>query len=139
MIEGVDHQALLKFLAGLVGDDAEDVAQETYLQALTAPTPWRPNGPASKQTWVFTIAKRQAVTWLRRRGRRQVAEARSRLTPMAAVPVEWDLMHDELGNEDQALLDAKLLQGTATAAAKSLGLSRDQYRYRFARLGRRLG
>jgi len=136
VIEGVDHQALLKFLAGWVGDDAEDVAQETYLQVLSAP--FSPGGPASKQTWVFTIAKRQAVTWLRRRGRRQIAEGRSRMAPMAAVPVEWELMHDELSADDQALMDAKLQQGTATAAAKSLGLSRDQYRYRFARLGRRM-
>ena len=46
----------------------EDLAQETFLRALRALPRFVPNGPARVSTWLLTIATRQALTELRRRG-----------------------------------------------------------------------
>lgn len=135
---GIDHAALVKFLAALVGDDAEDVAQEVYLKILTS-APHEGRRGATRQTWACSIAKNEAATWLRRRGRRVLAEAAADLRPMADVPLEWGAMRDALDPEDQALVAAKLTHGTITAAARACGLTRNAFRYRFARLRRRMG
>jgi RNA polymerase sigma-70 factor (ECF subfamily) len=49
----------------------EDLAQETFLRALRALPRFVPGGPARVSTWLLTIATRQALTELRRRGPEQ--------------------------------------------------------------------
>jgi len=51
--------------------DAEDLAQDCYLRALRA---WGQfDGRASRQAWLFGIARRTRVDWFRRRKREGVA------------------------------------------------------------------
>ena len=67
MIHGVNHDHLVAFLSTLVGpDDAEDVAQETYVAALDASKPYDPDSPARPSTWVYSIAKNWPREWRRR-------------------------------------------------------------------------
>lgn len=62
--------ALLSRVLGPSGRTAlvEDLAQETFLRALRALPRFSPGGPARVSTWLLTIATRQALTELRRRG-----------------------------------------------------------------------
>lgn len=138
MIHGVTHDALVSFLARLVGEaDAEDVAAETYLAALTARTAFDPTATASVTTWVYGIAKRQAANWVRKRDRRHVAE-RHGPAPQAPPPADWALVLDALDPEDQAIIEAKLAEGTTAGAARRIGLTRGQMRYRWRRALRRM-
>lgn len=68
MLPDLDHSGLIAFVRPLVGDDAEDVVQATYVKILETTAPHE--GRSSKQTWACTIARRIAIDWLRERGRR---------------------------------------------------------------------
>jgi DNA-directed RNA polymerase specialized sigma24 family protein len=138
VIHGVDHEALLAFLTGLVGaDDAEDVASETYLAALSTKRPYTEGSAASAQTWVYGVAKIQARKWRQRLARRVTAEAAGP-TPTTPTTPDWGVLLEELGVEDRALVETRLALGTVAATARALRLTRGQVRYRWGRLLRRV-
>jgi RNA polymerase sigma-70 factor (ECF subfamily) len=63
---------LLRYLRGLVGDDAEDLASETWLQIARDIRSFRDEG-AGFRGWAATIARHRALDHLRRNQRRPVA------------------------------------------------------------------
>jgi RNA polymerase sigma-70 factor, ECF subfamily len=66
--------ALLRYLRVIVGDAAEDVASETWLQTARALRGFT-GTPAGFRVWLFTIARNRAIDE-RRRVRRRPEEAR---------------------------------------------------------------
>lgn len=68
---------LLRYLRALVGDDAEDVASEAWLQVVRDLGTFR-GGSDDFRAWSATIARHRALDHLRARARR----------PQAALPVE---------------------------------------------------
>jgi len=69
--------ALLRYLRGLIGDDSEDVASETWLQ-VCRDLPTFTGDYANFRAWTVTIARHRAMDHVRRMRRR----------PSVAVPVE---------------------------------------------------
>ncbi len=69
---------LLRYLGALVGDDAEDVASEAWLQVARDLQNFHGDYDGFRG-WVATIARHRAIDHLRRRGRRP---------PITPVPVE---------------------------------------------------
>ncbi|SNT64657.1 RNA polymerase sigma-70 factor, ECF subfamily [Asanoa hainanensis] len=69
--------ALLRYLRGLIGEDAEDVASETWLQ-VCRDLPRFSGDYANFRAWTATIARHRAMDHVRRLRRR----------PSLAVPVE---------------------------------------------------
>lgn len=63
------HPALVRYLRVVVGEDAEDVASETWLQASRDLHRFTGGGPAFR-AWLFRIARNRAVDQRRRAGRR---------------------------------------------------------------------
>lgn len=63
---------LLRYLRGLVGEDAEDLASETWLQIARDLRTFRDEG-AGFRGWAATIARHRALDHLRRAQRRPVA------------------------------------------------------------------
>ncbi|MFF3210181.1 RNA polymerase sigma factor [Streptomyces sp. NPDC002886] len=103
---------LLRYLTVLVGEDAEDVASETWLQIS------RDLGSFSGdfdgfRGWVSTIGRNRAMDLLRRRRRR----------PAVSVPVEY--LHDRAALEDTEGA-ALATMGTGAALALISLLPRDQ-------------
>ncbi|NEY36438.1 sigma-70 family RNA polymerase sigma factor [Streptomyces sp. PRKS01-65] len=102
---------LLGYLRGLVGDDAEDVASEAWLEIARDLGRFRGDG-AGFRGWTATIARHRALDHLRRR----------RVRPRPAV-LEQDLdLPAPHSTHDQAL------ESLSTEAALALvrGLPRDQ-------------
>ena len=67
------QQALRTFLRGIVGpDEAEDIAQETFLAVWTQAKAFR--GQSSVRSWLFAIAWRKAKGAQRTRYRRQARD-----------------------------------------------------------------
>ena len=60
---------LLRYLHLLVGDDAQDVASETWLQVSRDLKRFR-GGADDLRGWVVRIGRHRALDWLRARGRR---------------------------------------------------------------------
>ena len=81
--EFVDKYKEMVFLCcrtlGLIGDEAEDVASETFLAAYKAITRYR--GQAELSTWLWSIAYRQGVNYLRknRKDKQLLAELNGQL------------------------------------------------------------
>ncbi|MEU6989785.1 RNA polymerase sigma factor [Streptomyces sp. NPDC046465] len=63
------HPGILRFLRGLVRDDAEDVASEAWLQIVRDLDRFRGNG-ADFRRWAATVARHRAIDHLRRLGSR---------------------------------------------------------------------
>ncbi|MFF1379899.1 RNA polymerase sigma factor [Streptomyces sp. NPDC058308] len=63
------HPGILRFLRGLVRDDAEDVASEAWLQIIRDLDRFRGNG-ADFRRWAATVARHRAIDHLRRLGSR---------------------------------------------------------------------
>ncbi|MCC5476659.1 sigma-70 family RNA polymerase sigma factor [Streptomyces sp. JA03] len=103
---------LLGYLRGLVGEDAEDVASEAWLEIARDLSRFRGDG-AGFRGWTATIARHRALDHLRRR----------RVRPQAA-PLEHDALElpGRLDTQDQAL------ESLSTARALELvrTLPRDQ-------------
>jgi RNA polymerase sigma-70 factor, ECF subfamily len=95
---------LLRYLRGLVGADAEDLASETWLQVARDIRSFRDEGVGFRG-WAVTIARHRAMDHLRRNRRRPVADVPMEV--LAALPTEWD-------TED------KLLRSESTNAAIAL-------------------
>ena len=84
---------LLRYLRGLVGEDAEDIASETWLQIARDMRSFRDEG-AGFRGWAATIGRHRALDHLRRGQRR----------PIADVPVEaLAEVTDGLSAADQVL------------------------------------
>lgn len=103
---------LLRYLRGIVGDDAEDVASESWLQIARDMRSFQGDFD-SFRGWAATIARHRALDHLRNRQRR----------PAVAVPAEH--FADRGGSEDteQRAIDAV---SAAAAIAMIASLPRDQ-------------
>jgi RNA polymerase sigma-70 factor (ECF subfamily) len=103
---------LLRYLRVLVGDDAEDVASETWLQIARDLATFGGDGEKFRG-WAATVARHRALDHLRARRRR----------PVADVPV--DALESLAGGHDTAAL---ALEAVSTEAAIALiaTLPRDQ-------------
>ena len=72
------ESAVKTLLSRMLGPDralVEDVTQETFLRVLRALPGFSSGGRARLITWIVTIATRQAIDHLRKRGRQMVAGA----------------------------------------------------------------
>jgi RNA polymerase sigma-70 factor (ECF subfamily) len=83
--------ALLRYLRVIVGDTAEDVASETWLQTAKALRDFS-GTPAGFRVWLFTIARNRAIDE-RRRVRRRPEE------PRDLVERELPSAHPDVANE----------------------------------------
>jgi RNA polymerase sigma-70 factor (ECF subfamily) len=103
---------LLRYLRGLVGDDAEDVASEVWLQIARDIRAFREEG-AGFRAWAVTIARHRALDHLRRLRRR----------PASVLPAEILVdLPDGQDTADQAITAA----ATKAAVALIATLPRDQ-------------
>ncbi|MEU4624657.1 RNA polymerase sigma factor [Actinoplanes sp. NPDC023801] len=85
------HPAVLRYLRVVVGDLAEDVASETWLQVARGLRRFS-GGPGEFRGWLFRVARHRGVDHLRRAGRRRedsagTIEARGH-APDAALQTE---------------------------------------------------
>jgi RNA polymerase sigma-70 factor (ECF subfamily) len=103
---------MLRFLRVLVGDDAEDVASEAWLQIARDLSGFHGDADGFRG-WTATVARHRALDHLRSRNRRQPVQ----------LPIEW--LVDRPGNEDTAR-DAIDAVSTDAAIALIAGLPRDQ-------------
>jgi RNA polymerase sigma-70 factor, ECF subfamily len=103
---------LLRYLRGLVGDDAEDLASETWLHVARDIRTFRDEG-AGFRGWAATIARHRALDHLRRNQRR----------PVTGLPVE--LLADLPAGQDTAE-QALTMAATNATVAFIAGLPRDQ-------------
>jgi RNA polymerase sigma-70 factor, ECF subfamily len=103
---------LLRYLQVLVGDDADDIASETWLQIARDISSFSGDGEGFRG-WVATIGRHRALDHLRAQRRR----------PHESVPTEQ--LTDMPGSEDTA---TRAIDGVGTAAALALiaQLPRDQ-------------
>jgi RNA polymerase sigma-70 factor, ECF subfamily len=104
---------LLRYLRALVGDDAEDVASETWLQVARDLRAFR--GKEGFRTWVVMIGRNRAMDHLRRLRRRPVTVAVDDLT---------ELLH----HAESADTAASAVESMSTEAALALirSLPQDQ-------------
>jgi RNA polymerase sigma-70 factor, ECF subfamily len=103
---------LLRYLRALVGQDAEDVASEAWLQIARDLRSFRGDN-AGFRTWAASVARNRAVDHLRKLGRR----------PAVAVPLE-QLEH--LANAEDTAVRAVEAMATNAAVALIASLPRDQ-------------
>lgn len=94
---------LLRYLRGLVGEDAEDLASETWLQIARDIRSFRDEG-AGFRGWAVTIARHRAMDHLRRNQRR----------PATGLPVE--LLAELPDTQDTAEQAIRLAATNATIA-----------------------
>jgi RNA polymerase sigma-70 factor (ECF subfamily) len=94
---------LLRYLRGLVGDDAEDLASETWLQIARDIRSFRDEG-AGFRGWAVTIARHRALDHVRRNQRR----------PVTGLPME--LLDDLPDGQDTADQAIRLAATNATIA-----------------------
>lgn len=94
---------LLRYLRGLVGEDAEDLASETWLQIARDIRSFRDEG-AGFRGWAATIARHRAMDHVRRNQRR----------PVAGLPV--DLLAELPDTQDTAEHAIRLAATNATIA-----------------------
>jgi RNA polymerase sigma-70 factor (ECF subfamily) len=100
---------LLRYLHGLVGDEAEDIAAETWLH-VTRDLPGFTGDDDAFRGWAATIARHRALDHLRRRARRP---------PSVPVPAEDLAGLPGTGDTAQGALD-NLATGTALALIAAL-------------------
>jgi RNA polymerase sigma-70 factor (ECF subfamily) len=74
------HPALMRYLRVVAGDDAEDIASETWSRVASLLTLFE-GGEDNFRAWIFTIARRRAIDWQRHAARRP------------AIPVAPDSYH----------------------------------------------
>jgi RNA polymerase sigma-70 factor (ECF subfamily) len=84
---------LLRYLRGLVGDDAEDLASETWLQVARDIRAFRDEG-AGFRAWAVTVARHRALDHLRRNQRRPVAAISSDV--LVDLPADLDTADEVL-------------------------------------------
>lgn len=94
---------LLRYLRGLVGDDAEDLASETWLQIARDMRSFRDEG-AGFRGWALTIARHRALDHMRRNQRRP------------ATGLSTDMLADLPDGQDTAEQAIRLATTNATIA-----------------------
>lgn len=125
---------LLRYLRGLVGDDADDVASEAWLQIARDIRTFRDQG-AGFRGWAATIARNRALDHLRRHRRRPVTLVPAEL--LADVADEYDVADETMTaaatrsaialiatlprDQAEAILLRAVVGLDANAAAKVLG------------------
>lgn len=82
------HPPLLRYLRAVVGDTAEDVASETWLQAAKDVRGYRGDA-AGFRVWLFRVARHRALDELRRTSRRKEDNG-----DVAAVAADWPAADD---------------------------------------------
>lgn len=150
--------AVLRLARAMATDDAtaEDVAQETFLNAFRAAATYRP-GVASVRTWLFAIARNEARRARRVREQPSVAVEAVDEEPLMALGLEAGWGHEpaeralgraeeterlaqalaSLASEDREILvlrDLEGLSGEAVAELLALGLPATKSRLHRARL-----
>jgi RNA polymerase sigma-70 factor (ECF subfamily) len=125
---------LLRYLRGLVGEDAEDIASETWLQIARDMRSFRDEG-AGFRGWAATIGRHRAMDHLRRTQRRPVADvpvevlaeltdglsAADQVLRLAATNATIALIATLPGDQAEAVLLRVVLGLDAKAAAKVMG------------------
>jgi RNA polymerase sigma-70 factor, ECF subfamily len=118
------HPGLLRYVRVLVGEDAEDVASEAWLQIVRDLGRFRGDGTAFRG-WASTIARHRALDYLRHHRRRPaMATSPEELPEPQAASDAADLALDEIStNEAVALIAALPLdQAEAVMLRVVLGL-----------------
>jgi RNA polymerase sigma factor (sigma-70 family) len=95
----------LRYLHGLVGDDAEDVFQETWLAVFRQLKTL--HDPSAFQVWLFRTARHRAFNWLRHHRRERELLADVPLDVLTST-VDDPAMPDALESIDAARLDAAM-------------------------------
>lgn len=103
---------ILRYLRVMVGDDAEDVASETWLQIVRDLKSFS-GDEDSFRGWAATVARHRALDHLRQRKRRPVAD------------MDVDRLPARAGNDDTAVLALEAI-ATRSALAMIAKLPRDQ-------------
>jgi RNA polymerase sigma-70 factor (ECF subfamily) len=89
-----DHHAdaVFRFVARMLRDEtsAEDALQEVFVRVFAALPRFDPAGPARLSTWIFTIARRVALTAIDRQRTRE-NHRRALPRPVEAVTAQHDL------------------------------------------------
>ncbi|MGW0121817.1 RNA polymerase sigma factor [Streptomyces sp. NPDC003327] len=106
------HPGLLGYLRGVVGEDAEDVASEAWLEIARDLGRFRGDGPGFRG-WTATIARHRALDHLRR------VRARPRRAPLEREVLELPAAADTAGEALETL-------STEQAVALVRGLPREQ-------------
>ena len=103
------QQLVIGMVTRMIGTaDAEDVAQQVFLNIWKSAPRWRPE--AKFTTWMLTIAKRLVFNESRRRGR-------ARLIPQSPDEESGQEYPDSTPGPDQQLLDRELHQAIEAAMA----------------------
>jgi RNA polymerase sigma-70 factor (ECF subfamily) len=106
------QQLVVGMVARMIGSaDAEDIAQQVFLNVWKSAPRWRPEAKAL--TWMLTIAKRLVFNESRRR-------SRSRIVRQTESDEETPEFPDQAPTPDQSLRDAELHTAVEKAMA-SLG------------------
>ncbi|GAA2053749.1 hypothetical protein GCM10009839_72120 [Catenulispora yoronensis] len=82
------HPPLLRYLRAVVGDNAEDVASETWLQAAKDVRGYRGDA-AGFRVWLFRVARHRALDELRKTSRRKEDNG-----DVAAIATDWPSADD---------------------------------------------
>ncbi|NUP51437.1 MAG: RNA polymerase sigma factor [Catenulispora sp.] len=85
------HPPLLRYLRAVVGDTAEDVASETWLQAAKDVRGYRGDA-AGFRVWLFRVARHRALDELRKTSRRKEDNG-----DVAAIATDWPAADDTEG------------------------------------------
>jgi len=104
------QQLVIGTVARMIGAaDAEDVAQQVFLNVWKAAPRWRPE--AKFTTWLLTITKRLVFNESRRRGR-------ARLIPQSPEPEAEPDYPDDTPGPDEQLLERELHLAIESAMAQ---------------------
>ncbi len=133
---GAEGPRVLRYLTGLCRDPvlAEELTQETFLQALIS---WRGYRGGGERAYLFGIARRVLAGHRRRERRRREAEART-TPPSDGPPSPFARGEDwlpQLAPDDVVLLlERALWQRPYADIAQELGRSENWARVRYFRL-----
>jgi RNA polymerase sigma-70 factor, ECF subfamily len=101
------HPGLLRYVRVLVGEDAEDVTSETWLQVVRDLHKFRGDG-VEFRAWAATIARHRALDHLRHRRRRPAVPTSMENLPEQRSPDTAELALDKLATGDAVALIASL-------------------------------
>lgn len=126
------YQDVYRYLYSLTRDAAlaEDLASETFLEAVTALTGFR--GQSDVRTWLFTIARRRWAAHLKKQKRSPAVETLSLLLESPLPGPEEQALAAELTGRVSALLESEPPRTRRVVELRLAGLS-------FYEIGRKTG